>query len=58
VTGISKSRVYALAAVAREREWKQDIDMIIEVNHVLNAPCTGRPHIIVQAIQCVLKLML
>jgi transposase len=58
VTGISKSRVYALAAVARERGWKQDTDMIIEVNHVLNAPRTGRPHITVQAIQCVLKLML
>jgi hypothetical protein len=58
VTGISKSRVYALAAVARERGWKQDTDMIIEVKHVLNAPRTGRPHITVQAIQCVLKIML
>ena len=32
--------------------------MIIEVKHVLNAPRSGRPQISVEAIKCVLKLML
>ena len=34
VTDIGRSRIYTLAANAREREWKQDTDMIIEVEHV------------------------
>jgi hypothetical protein len=58
ITGISKSCVYALAAVARERGWEQDTDIIIKVKHVLNAPRSGRPQISVEAIKCVLKLML
>jgi hypothetical protein len=34
VIGIGRSRIYTLVANARERGWKQDIDMIIEVEHV------------------------
>jgi hypothetical protein len=34
VIGIGRSRIYTLAANARERGWKQDTDMIVEVEYV------------------------
>jgi hypothetical protein len=36
VTGVSRTRAYALAAVARERGWRENEDMPLEVAHVLN----------------------
>jgi hypothetical protein len=37
-TGVSRSRAYALAQVARERGWKENKNMPLEVSHVLNQP--------------------
>jgi hypothetical protein len=34
--GVSRTRAYALAAVARERGWRENEDMPLEVAHVLN----------------------
>ena len=58
VTGISRTRIYNLVANTRERGQKQDTDMIIEVEHVQNAPRSGRPSISPEAIACVLKVVL
>ena len=35
-TGVSRTRAYALAAVARERGWREHEGMPLEVAHVLN----------------------
>jgi hypothetical protein len=35
-TGVSRTRPYTLAAVARERGWREHEDMPLEVLHVLN----------------------
>jgi hypothetical protein len=58
ITSISQSKVYSLAAVAKERGWKPDIDMILKVEHVLNAPRSSKPRVSNEVIACVLKLML
>jgi len=34
VIGISRTRIYNLVVNARERRWKQDTDMIIEVEYI------------------------
>jgi transposase len=58
VTGVSRTRAYALAAVARERGWRENEDMPLEVAHVLNQPRSGRPAVSPDAIKCVLKVVL
>jgi hypothetical protein len=58
VTGIGRSRIYTLAANARERGWQQDTDIIVKVKHVQNAARSGRPSISPEAIACVLKVAL
>jgi hypothetical protein len=55
-TGVSRTRVYALSAVAKERV--ENTNMPLEVHHVANAPRSGRPAITVEAISCVLKVVL
>jgi hypothetical protein len=57
-TGVSRSRAYALAQVARERGWKENENMPLEVSHVLNQPRSGRPAISSDAIRCVLAIVL
>jgi hypothetical protein len=57
-TGVPKSAVYRLAAVARERGWVENKNMPLEVSHVLNVPRSGRPGISPEAIKCVLKVVL
>jgi hypothetical protein len=36
VTGVSRTCAYALAVIARERGWRENEDMPLEVAHVLN----------------------
>jgi hypothetical protein len=57
-TGVSGTRAYALAAVARERGWRENEDLPLEVNHVLNQPRSGRPAVSPDGIKCVLKVVL
>jgi hypothetical protein len=57
VIGISRNRIYTLVATARERGWQQDTNMVIKVEHVQNAPRSGRPSISPLAIACVLKVI-
>ena len=56
--GVPKTTVYRLAAAARERGWRENENMPLEVYHVLNAPRSGRPAISPDAIKCVLKVVL
>jgi hypothetical protein len=58
VTRVSRTRAYALAAVAKERGWRENEDMPLEVAHVLNQPCFKRLAISPDAIKYVLKVML
>jgi hypothetical protein len=58
VTGVSRTRAYALAAVARERGWHENKDMPLEMAHVLNQPRSRRPAILPDAIKYVLKVVL
>ncbi len=53
-----KTAVYRLAAVARERGWRENENMPLEVCHVLNVPRSGRPVISLDTIKCVLKVVL
>jgi hypothetical protein len=57
-TKVPKTAVYRLAAVARERGWRENKNMPLETEHVLNAPRSGRPPISIDAIKCVLKVVL
>ena len=57
ITGISRSRVYALHAVARERGWIEKSDMVLEPSHVENAARSGRPIISAEARACVLAIV-
>ena len=57
-TGVSRTRAYALVIVVREREWREYEDMPLEVSHVLNQPRSRRPALSLDAIKCVLKVML
>jgi hypothetical protein len=45
-------------AVAKERGWRENKNMPLEVEHVLNAPRSGRPTISPEAIKCILKVVL
>jgi hypothetical protein len=56
-TGVSRTRAYALAAVARERGWREHENMPLEVTHVLNQPRSGRPAVSPDTIKCVLKVV-
>jgi hypothetical protein len=53
-TRVSRTRVYELASLARQRGWRENEDMPLEVCHVLNQPRSGRPAISPEAIKCVL----
>jgi transposase len=57
-TGVPKTAVYRLHAVARERGWRENEDMPLETKHVLNAPRSRRPPISIDTIKCVLKVVL
>jgi hypothetical protein len=57
-TGVPKSAVYRLAAVARERGWVENKNIPLEVSHVLNTLRSGRPVISTEAIKCILKVVL
>jgi hypothetical protein len=57
-TGVPKSAIYRLVAIARERGWVENKNMPLEVSHVLNAPRSGRPIISAEVIKCVLKVVL
>jgi len=57
-TGVPKTALYRLAAIARERGWQENKNMPLEVFHVLNAPRSGRPAISPDAIKCVLRVVL
>jgi hypothetical protein len=57
-TGVPRSAVYRLAAVAREREWVENKNMPLKVSYVLNALRSGRLVISSEAIKCVLKVVL
>ena len=58
VIGISRNRIYTLAATARERGWQQDTNIVIKVEHIQNAPRSGRPFISPSAIAYVLKVVI
>jgi hypothetical protein len=45
-------------AVAKERGWRENENMPLEVSHVLNVPRSSRPAISLDAIKCVLKVIL
>jgi len=57
VIGISRNQIYTLAATARERGWQQDTNIVIKVEHIQNAPRSGRPSISPLVITCVLKVI-
>jgi len=57
-TGVSRTRVYELASLARQRGWRENEDMPLEISHVLNAPRSGRLPISIEAIRYVLKVVL
>jgi hypothetical protein len=57
-TGVPKTALYRLAAIARERGWVENKNMPLEVSHILNAPRSGRPAISSEVIKCVLKVVL
>jgi hypothetical protein len=56
--GVSRTRVYVLAALARERGWRENENMPLEVHHVLNQLRSRRPAISPAAIKCILKVIL
>jgi hypothetical protein len=58
ITGVSRTRAYALAIVTREHGWHKNKDMPLEVAHVLNQPCSGRLAVSLDAIKYVLKVVL
>jgi hypothetical protein len=52
--GVSRTLVYHLAAVVRERGWRENKDIPLEVSYVLNQPRSGRPAVSPTTIKCVL----
>jgi hypothetical protein len=58
VTRVSRTRAYALAAVTKERGWRENEDMPLEVAHVLNQPRSRRLAVSPNAIKYVLKVVL
>ena len=57
-TGVPKTALYRLVAVARECRWVENKNMPLEVSHILNTPRSGRPIISSKAIKCILKVVL
>jgi transposase len=57
-TGVPKSAIYRLVAIARERGWVENKNMPLEVSYILNAPRSGRPGISPKVIKCILKVIL
>jgi hypothetical protein len=58
VTRVSRTRAYALAVVAKERGWRENEDIPLKVAHVLNQPRFKKLAVLLDAIKCVLKVML
>jgi hypothetical protein len=56
--GVSRTRVYVLAALAREHGWRENENMPLKVYHVLNQPRSGRPAISPAVIKYILKVVL
>jgi hypothetical protein len=48
---------YKLLAKAKERGWKPGVSMIMQVEHVSNAPRLGRPPIPQEIIDLIIKTM-
>ena len=44
-TGVLMSACYKLLAKAKERGWKPGVSMIVQIEHVSDAPRLGRPSI-------------
>jgi hypothetical protein len=57
-TGVPRSAIYRLAAIARECGWVENKNMPLVVSHILNAPRSGRPVISAKVIKCILKVVL
>jgi translation initiation factor 2B subunit (eIF-2B alpha/beta/delta family) len=57
-TGVCKTALYRLAAVAREYRWVENKNMPLEVSHILNILRSGRPAISSEAIKYILKVVL
>jgi len=57
-TGVPKTALYRLAAIARECRWVENKNMPLEVSYILNIPRSGRPVIFSEIIKCVLKVVL
>jgi transposase len=57
-TGVPKTTVYRLYAIARQHGWRENEDMPLETSHILNVPRSGRPPISIDTIKCVLKVVL
>jgi hypothetical protein len=57
-TRVFKSRVYTLAAIARERGWVKNTNMPFKVDYIRNAARSRRLAISLTAIACVSKIVL
>jgi hypothetical protein len=57
-TRVSRSRAYAFAIVARERGWRENKNILLEVYHVLNQPRSRRPAISSDVIKYALAIVL
>jgi hypothetical protein len=56
--GVPKTTVYRLYTIAREYSWRENEDIPLETSYVLNIPRSGRPPISINAIKCILKVVL
>ncbi|KAE9374959.1 hypothetical protein N431DRAFT_533936 [Stipitochalara longipes BDJ] len=57
-TGVTKSVVYRIMGTAKERGWRENENMPLEISHVLNAERSGRPAVSSNTIKCVLQVVL
>ena len=57
-TGVPKSAIYRLVAIARERGQVENKNIPLEVSYILNTLRSSRPGISPEAIKCVLKVIL
>jgi hypothetical protein len=57
-TGVPKTAVYRLVAIARERGWQENKNMPLEVYHMLNVLRSSRPAISPDVIKYVLGVVL
>jgi hypothetical protein len=56
-TGISKAQIYKLREKALSRGWNPIISRIIEVHHVEDGSCSGRPRLAQNAIDLILEIV-